>query len=341
MSAFSQSETPTEVQTSDTANEVESGTPVGNDASTLAPSSTLVDTYPREILPNADVFGDFVVGPGRFALELAPGESQTVELVISNRMGTTKRFSFETEDIAGSDDPSQAVILLGDQEGPYTLRDYIKIPHMQFDLKHAERVRIPVTVSLPPDAEPGGRYGSLVVSIVSDKQVLDETSGAKPGSAVISRIGTLFFVTTPGAIEQDGLLQDFSTVGGKKFFSEGPVQFNIVLENLGSVHLTPYGEVRIYNMSGSEVGAMELEPWFVMPNSLRTREVSWDREFLIGRYTAVAMINRGYDDIVDEKSFVFWVIPWKLVVLVFGGLFLFFLLLRFLFSKFEFKRKEG
>jgi hypothetical protein len=76
-----------------------------------------------------------------------------------------------------------------------------------------------------------------------------------------------------------------------------------------------------------------------MPKSLRLREVIWDRSFLLGRYTAVAKINRGYDDIIDEQTYTFWAIPLKLVALVFGSLFVFFLLLRFILSRFEFKRK--
>lgn len=298
------------------------------------------DTFPREQLLGDQVYGDFVVGPGRFVLELAPGESEVVEVVVSNRMGVKKRFSFETEDMTGSEDASQSVVLLGQEEGPYTLRDYIQTPVEYFDLEHNQRVRIPVTVSLPPDAEPGGRYGSLLISIISDDLEEDDVSGAKPGSKVISRIGTLFFVTTPGDIEQDGFLQKFSTLNDQIFFSEGPINFGIVMENKGSVHITPSGNVRIFNMMGAEVGSVELPTWFVMPESLRVREFSWDREFLIGRYTAVATIERGYDDMVDEQSYSFWVIPWMILLPIFVGLFLFFLLLRFIFSQFEFKRKS-
>jgi hypothetical protein len=305
----------------------------------ISASDPIVDSYKRETLLSDEVFQDFVVGPGRFVLELAPGESKTVEMVISNRMGERKRFSFETEDATGSSDGSQAIVLLGDQRGPYTLRDYIKIPHMQFDLNHAERVRIPVTVSLPKDAEPGGRYGSLVVSIVSDPIDATDESGAKSGSVVVSRIGTLFFVTTPGSVAHEGALQKFSTVGDQSIFAKGPINFAVVTENTGSVHLTPYGEIRVYNAVGSEVGFVELQPWFVMPKSLRVREVSWNRDFMIGRYTATAKINRGYDDVIDEQSYVFWVIPWKIIAVVFVSLFVFFLLLRFIFSQFEFKRK--
>lgn len=296
--------------------------------------------YKTEDLPTDDVFGDFVIGPGRFDLELAPGESRTVELIVSNRMGEGRRFSFETEDTTGSDNSSRTVKLLGDEEGPYTLRDYIDVPAETFYLEHAERARIPVTVSLPADAEPGGRYGSLLVTMVSDSRPGDDNGGAQPASVIVSRIATLFFVKTPGEIEYDMELRDFGTMNDQKFFVSGPIKLLLEHENLGSVHTTPYGRITVTNLLGEEVGVQNLEPWFVMPDSVRTREIDWNREFLIGRYTATAEINRGYDDIVDEVSYSFWVIPWKLLVGVFVGLFLFFLLLRFFFSRFEFKRKS-
>ena len=297
------------------------------------------DNYRREDLPTGTVYNDFVIGPGRFQIELEPGESQTVELMVSNRMGDGRIFSFNTEDTEGSRDGSAAVTLLGEREGPYTLRDFISVPHEEFYLEHGQRARVPVTVSLPPDAEPGGRYGSLLTSIITNPHELEDPSGAQAASAVISRIGTLFFVTTPGDIDRDGELQNFGTINQQTFFNSGPISFLIEYENRGTVHTTPYGIVTITNALGEEVGSLQLDPWFVMPDSLRTREVSWDREFLIGRYTATIELNRGYDDIVDEMSYSFWVIPWKLVALVFAGLFVFFLLLRAFFSRFEFKRK--
>lgn len=315
---------------------VEAETDVAATTNTTRPT----DTYKREDLPSDVVYGDFVVGPGRFEVELAPGQSRTVELIVSNRMGVDKIFSFNTEDATGSKSGDSAIELLGDEIGPYTLKDYISVPHEEFYLEHGKRVRVPVTISLPADAEPGGRYGSILTSITSTAEEVEQMSGARSASAVISRIGTLFFVTTPGDIDRQSELVDFSTVNEKWLYGSGPIDLLLVHDNTGTVHTAPYGRISITNVLGEEVGSLQLEPWFVMPESVRTREVSWNRELLIGRYTATAEINRGYDDIVDTMSYSFWVIPWKLVVGVFAGLFVFFLLIRLFFSRFEFKRKN-
>lgn len=301
--------------------------------------ATPTDTYRRESLHTDEVFGDFIVGPGRFELEMGPGDTRVVEMTLTNRMGEGRYFSFATEDTIGLADGSSAIQLLGDQVGPYTLRDFISVPHERFYLEHATRVRIPITVSIPADAEPGGRYGSLLTSVTIPPGELADGSGARTGSAVISRIGTLFFIRTPGEISQELQLIDFTTRNAQRIFASGPIAFDVVHDNAGTVHATPYGRITIRNIFGEEVGIRNITPWFVMPDSVRTREVTWEREFLIGRYTATAEINRGYDDVIDELTYSFWVIPWKLVAAVFGGLFFFFLLLRFFFSRFELKRK--
>ena len=103
--------------------------------------------------------------------------------------------------------------------------------------------------------------------------------------------------------------------------------------------MNPYGELSITNMFGEQVGFVELEPWFVLPTSLRTRDVAWEREFLLGRYTVTAKINRGYDDIVDEVTTTFWVLPWKIVLGVFVILFILIFAFRTFFRTFEFSRK--
>ncbi len=294
--------------------------------------------YVIEGLGSPDVLGDFVVGPGKTELRMKPGESRTVELLISNRMGESRQFNFEIEDVTGTNNADQAVMLLGDDRGPYTLKDYIKLPTEHFDLNHAERARVPVTVTIPLDAEPGGRYGSVLVTTIT-KSSKSETDGAVPKSALISRIGTLFFVIIEGDIAVEGKLDRFETIPQKQWFTAGPIHFGLYYKNDGSVHLNPYGELRVENMFGEEVGFVQIDPWFALPKSLRFREIEWSREFLLGKYKAIVHINRGYDDIVDTMEYEFWVLPWKIIAFGFGGVFVTVFLIRIFFRTFEFKRK--
>lgn len=280
--------------------------------------------------------GDFVVGPGRSEVELAPGETAVVEITVTNRITEDREFRLEVEDIAGSQDPSISVQSLKQGErGPYSVQDYISFPDDSFILELGERARIPVTISIPPNAEPGGYYGAVLVSTVR----VNDAQGAAPSQPIIARVGSLIFLTVSGDISRSGETKEVALVDDKWWYESGPINIGILYENTGSVHVNPYGEVSVTNMFGEEVGFVELEPWFVLPQSLRLRELTWDREFLLGRYTITARVNRGYEDVVDEVTVSFWVLPWKIVAGVFFVLFIVIFGIRAFFRTFEFKRK--
>ncbi len=297
--------------------------------------------YAIEGIPGGQaIVGDFVVGPGKVDLTLKPGQSKIEYMTVTNRTGERRRFNITVEDARGSDNPETPIELLGDDRGPYSLRDYISVPAESFELGHNERARIPVTITVPQNTEPGGKYGSVLIDTVALESNVGDTGAAVPQSAIIARIGTLFFVTIPGDIERGGKLVEFGTIGSKHVYGSGPIPLGILIENTGSIHIAPSGEVRITNMMGDEVGVVSLEPWFILPLSARLREISWDREFLFGRYIATAEINMGYDNVKETAIFAFWVLPWKTLAIGFGAIFIVLFIIRAFFRTFEFKRKS-
>ena len=293
-----------------------------------------------EDLPGPEAYGDFVVGPGKIELVMQPGEERTVDIRVSNRMGEKRAFSVQVEDFGGSQDVKQPVILYGAQRGPYSLRDYIFPVAREIEIEHAKRAVIPVKVAIPQDAEPGGKYGSVLISVASKPDEDAPTEGAVTGAAIISRVGVLFFVRVTGDVKEEAQLTDFRTKGEKTFFQKGPIPFEIYFENTGNVHVNPSGVIQVKNMAGQVVGEQEMEPWFTLPGSKRVREISWDRPLLIGKYTALLFLNRGYDDLTDTREVSFWVVPFALIAWVLAGLLIFFFVLRFFLTKVEIKIKS-
>ena len=315
-------------------------------SSSVAATTSAVESVPAQpvapyqiesISGNNIQVGDFVVGPGRVEVTVKPGETVVKNILVTNRVSNGRTFELGVEDMSGSVDPTQSVVLLGDQKGPYTLKDNLSFASKKFVLDLGQRAIIPVSITMPPNAEPGGYYGSVLVSTIESNDVT--TGDITAHSPIISRIGTLFFITVPGETKVSGTITEFSTKNNQWWFEKGPVDMTMVYENTGSVHLNPYGEIRVSNMLGEEVGFQEIDPWFILPKSLRLREVSWDRGMLFGRYTITAKINRGYDNIIDEKSIHIWVLPWKVLLAIFGTLFALIAIVRFFLSRFEFKRK--
>lgn len=274
-----------------------------------------------ESLPDNKVFNDFVIGPGKIEMELAPGQTGTFELSISNRLGTNKAFSLSLEDFTGSEDPKQTVVLLGSDRGPYSLRDFIKIGTSTLDIEHAKRARVSVSVSVPKNAEPGGLYGSVLVGIVSKGDDQLNANGVISTNPIVTRIGTLVFIKVKGDVKEDGKLTDFTLAQNNKIISGmNGVTFNLFFKNDGNIHLNPKGTIVINNILGTTIGNIEVEPWFAMPKSLRFREVSWKPNFLFGKYTAIASVERGYGEVKDQMEYTFWAIPWQIILGIFVGI---------------------
>ena len=303
-----------------------------------------LNSFAYEIKPaNVDIRGDFVLEQAKHQIFLKPGESKSVYISVVNRTDKKLRFKVEVEDFKGSRDTKQTVILLGQDRGPYTLKDYLKPEVDEFILGSKERIKFRVDVTIPEDAQPGGRYGSLLVlnqGPVDEEGDLESSNQA----AILTRLGSLFFVRVEGDVIENGKMEDFRLSKDKKFYTKGPIEFEVLYSNDGNVHLTPYGNITITNILGREVGIIEIDPFFVLPDSLRARVVKWDREFLFGKYTATLNIKRGYlsdKDVMDTASITFWVIPWKWIVIALVGILFIAFIISFFVSKFEIKRKRS
>lgn len=281
------------------------------------------------------VANDYVVSPGKIDVWLDPGSSTTREFTITNRFGREARFRIELEDFRGSRDIENPLIFLkGGEKGPYSLRDYLKPEVFEFTLQHGQRMRLPFEISIPEDAEPGGKYGAVIVSEIP----LTSEKSEGVGVTILKRIAVLVFVRVKGEVKEDGLLKEFSTP--KKFYSKPSVPLRAYFENNGNVHLEPYGFIKIKNILGKVVDEIEIKPFYVLPDSLRLKEFIWQKPFLFGKYTAEIFLNRGYGNIVDQKSFDFWVLPIKIIIVIFVVFIVFFFVVYWLINNIEIRRKN-
>ncbi len=286
---------------------------------------------------NVEDKGDFVLEPGKIEIFLNPGETVTRNISVINRTGKKADFKIETEDFVGSDNPNTPVILLGDDKSPYSFKDNLIPETDAFSLEFGQKIELPVKIQVPVDAQPGGFYSSVIVS----SSPSESDAGSQAGAKIISRVGVLMFIRVNGPVEQLGALEDFRIGNGEgSLMQEGPVPFEILFKNSGSVHLVPYGEVKITNLLGKQVAKIPVDAYFSLPKSTRYRQVAWDQQRLFGRYVAELTLNVGYEGKQDVKKIVFWVIPWIYIAIVVGFLLVLSFLFYFIKSRFEFRRKE-
>ena len=221
------------------------------------------------------VKNDFVVEPGKTEVIMGAGESVVKYVSITNRSNKVVNYELTTEDLVGSNNPQETVVLLGDEKGPYSVKDFIKPEITQFSLAFGERITVPVTITIPANVEPRGYYGALIIS--NRPEVLKAGESTDSGTTrIISRIGSLFLVKIKGEGKEEGSLQDFKLIGPKKLFYESrPEGFEIAYKNSGTVHLVPYGRITVKNMLGKVVGSIPVDAYFALPDSTRYRDVVW------------------------------------------------------------------
>jgi hypothetical protein len=290
---------------------------------------------------NLATTGNMIIGPGKTELLLSPGDSYTIEVTATNTTGETKIVKFTTEDLAASNDPNTLLEFLGDKKGPYSLKDYVKPEADTVTLEAGQRVRMPVTINIPENAAPGGLYGSIMVAAENLPTETTVESGKVAGQvSLITRVAVLLFVRIEGDVLESSYLKTFTS--DKNFYEKGPVTFNITSANTGNVYLSPHGLIEIKDMLGRTVDSREIEAWFTLPKSERTREILWNSNFLLGRYTAVLSLYRGYmneSDMADTMTMSFWVLPWKIISIALIALILVIWLLVWILSHIQWKKQ--
>ena len=289
---------------------------------------------------NLQTNGSITIGPGKTELMLSPGDTYTMEATAANTTGSTKIIKFTVEDLAASNDPNNTIEFLGDKTGPYSLKDYVVPEASEVTLNNGERVRMPITITIPKDAAPGGLYGAIMIDAVNlpgQKTVPAGMVGTQV--SIDTRVGSLLFIRVNGKVLESSYLKNFTAA--QNFYENGPVTFNIDDVNTGDVYLDPYGTIAVKDMFGRTVGQTDVAPWFVLPKSERNRVIAWNSPgFLIGRYTAVLQMNRGYSNLVDTKTTSFWIIPWRLLLIGLIGLVLVIWLIVWLASHLELKSSK-
>jgi hypothetical protein len=256
--------------------------------------------------------GAFIVSPAKQELTLRPGETKTINLTLMNGTSYPLTITGSYEDVvttrqsSPSDDP---VKLSRATEGKDSLSSLINFPMRPFDLLSGKEIEIPVTITLPRDSVPGGRYGSVVWTF----NVIAKPGQVSPANVALkSRIATLFFIRVEGNIHEEGQLVSFGTFNDETRVAEpassSPLRFELSYENRGNVYLDPYGRVTVSGMF-SDPKVLFVDPWAVLPGAIRMREIDLFAPLMPGFYHAHLELNRGYKDIVDERDVTFWVMP--------------------------------
>lgn len=278
------------------------------------------------------------IGPTVLNLTANPGETINATINIRDISTSNLIVRGEINDFTASanEDGIPKIITDTSTDNPYSLREWVS-PLPALTLKSRELKSLPITISIPHNASPGGYYA--VIRFTSNPPELEGT-----GVSLSASVGALVILRVNGDVKQQLSVEEFSVNKNGRagwFFEMAPLQFIERLKNSGNIHEEPSGLVTITDMFGNKVVNLGINqpPGKILPDSIRKFSQTLDsssigNRILFGYYHAELSVNYG-DGQVVKSNLSFWVIPYTLIAIIIIGLIAAFFLLKYLIRRYN------
>lgn len=246
------------------------------------------------------------ISPLTFELTANRGDVLVNKIKISNPSNSIVAVKMEMEDFKPVGETGQ-VVVAPEEETTYSLKRWVIAEPASFTLEPNEQKYVEFTITIPENAEPGGKYGTILASTAGSI-----SSDKVSGSAVAQKVGALLLLTVSGEVKENLVISEFTA---PEFSEYGPVSFETKFKNEGSIHLRPKGFITIVDWRGEKVADLEFQQVNVIPGTVRKTETKWDKRWLAGKYTATLVGSYGTSNFpFDPPVITFWVFPWKIAL---------------------------
>ncbi len=285
--------------------------------SLLMAASLIVILLPKPA--QAAVSNGFQISPVLSEITVNKGQSQTVPITINNPTSSPSTDQVVVDDFTASSQENGTPMLLlnGSVADPRHNFKSLVAPIPNIHIPPNGTTTVSVVVSVPKTANSGGYYGTVRLVPVS--------SGQGSGNVgLTASVGTLFLVTVPGnLVEKLNLVQLSAAVNGQAtgLIFSGTPQVLTRLQNVGDIHLQPFGRVNVKNWSGKVVASYEFNNVSprsnILPNSIRKFVDNLPKGHWLGHYTIEASLaySNGSGNLLTAEAG-FWYIPiWLVIVL--------------------------
>jgi len=266
------------------------------------------------------------ISPPVIELSADPGQTVTASIRVRNVTKGELIAKGKADDFGAGKDESGLPKLLLDETGAtrFSLKYWVQsVPDLR--LAPQELKTNVIKISVPANAEPGGHFGVIRFTAVPPN--LEGT-----GVALSASVGALVLLKVSGTITEKVSLAELSTSQTTKdkagrpvakktnFFEHGPVDFLVRVRNEGSVHEKVQGSIEIKNWFGKKIASVAVNEkgGNVLPDSIRRFEQTLGEKRLFGHYTAKLSLTYSSGKTLSGATG-FWVIPWKLILLVLVG----------------------
>ncbi len=247
--------------------------------------------------------------PLRTNITIEPGKSKDIILTIINNENFPQVIKPEFQTYTSHDKNGFPVAKKIQKDNPNNIESWIKFENDDVTVEANSEVKTKVTVSVPKDAEPGGKYGALIYGPIFPNAL---------GVSIRTRVASLLLLTVAGDEEFDGEVLEFSVANNGKFFSDKGIEFVTNFKNKGNVHINPQGTISIINEKGEKISniyktinedkkEMSLDEIpvnaygnFVLPSFDREFKSIWTENISNGNY--VAKLNFAFKKGGSKKT---------------------------------------
>lgn len=277
------------------------------------------------------------ISPVKIDELVKPGQVMERSVKVTNTSPIAKSFYLYLSDFEADGELGQARLIPAGTSD-IGLSSWVNISSQAYDFAPGEVREISFKISVPADAAPGGYYGAVEFGTEPPKVKIE---GQDKGAAIsmAQRTACLILLQVAGEVNEDAEVREFTS--DKTFYGTPfDVKFTVRIENKGNNHLKPQGSINIYNLLGKNVGVVRINASNanVLRNSIRKFEEDWSGTMAFGRYKAKLGLSYGTEANLGGQGkktlyteYVFWIMPWKIIVpavliLLLIGLFIAFLL---------------
>lgn len=193
-----------------------------------------------------------------------------------------------------------------------SLANWIELSRGVIELGPGEEKVIPFVIRVHLNAQPNDYHATISFSEGSTR----ETAEAKDPLATLD-----VNIDVEADVKEVLQLNKFFT--DRLFLAGDDVLFNYQLENIGNQDLTPKGEIRIYDRTGKEVAAVDVnsDKQTISPDQVAQLASAWTAASGFGRYKAFLSVDYGASQKASVQDTVFfWVVPWQQLTGLIGAL---------------------
>lgn len=216
------------------------------------------------------------VSPVRSDVTIQPGQSHTVNIVVTNVTGAAATFQAIINDFIANPDESgnPAIILDPTKFAPnHSLKRFVQ-PVANVTLAPGEEKTVAIVIKVPANAAGGGYYGAVRFAPAGN------TNAQNAQLSLSGSVGSLVLAKVPGDIKEQLSIAGIDVVSGKhggNFFTTNKnLQVNLRFQNGGNIQEAPFGKLLVKNRSGKTIGSFEINninpPGNVLPDSIRRYE---------------------------------------------------------------------